>query len=368
MLTHTHKPALRYDPSVEEVADDEAETSRGLVETMAGISATTLKDTGCPLRSVHAKSHALVEGELEVAGDLDPVLAQGLFARPGRYPVVLRFSTIPGDMLADSVSTPRGVAIKVIGVDGPRLPGSDGDATQDFILVNGPAFGAPTPKAFLANLKLLAATTDKAEGAKKALSGVTQALNGAVTAVTGKPSAMLATFGGQPETHILGDTFYSQTPFRFGDYVAKFSLAPVSDELKALKDKHIKINGVPDALRDACNAFFSDTGGLWDLQVQLRRDEKTMPVEDASKAWDEAESPYQTVARLRVAPQPAWTKARSQAVDDGLSFSVWHGLAAFQPLGGVNRTRKPAYEAGKTFRNEHGDHITEPREEVRLPG
>ena len=322
MLTHTHKPAIPYDPAVEEVPDDEAKTAEGLVETMAGISETTLKDTGCPLRSVHAKSHALIEGKLDVASDLDPVLAQGLFARPGSYPVVLRFSTIPGDMLADSVSTPRGVAIKVIGVEGERLPGSEGDTTQDFVLVNGPAFGAPTPKAFLMNLKLLAATTDKAEGAKKALSGVTQALNAGVKAVTGSPSPMLATFGGQAETHILGDTFYSQTPFRFGDYVAKFSLKPVSPNLTALTDKHIQINGVRDALRDHCNDVFAHGGGEWELQVQLRNDAHAMPVEDASKVWDEETSPYQTVARLRVQSQPAWTQARSEAVDDGLSFTV----------------------------------------------
>ncbi len=368
MLSHATKPALAYDSSVEEIPDDEAQTTQGLIDTMAGISETTLKDTGCPLRSVHAKSHALVEGQLEVKGDLEPVLAQGLFAKPGRYPVVMRFSTIPGDLLADSVSTPRGVALKVIGVEGERLPGSESDRTQDFILVNGPAFGAPTPKAFLNNLKLLAATTDKAEGAKKALSGVTQALNAGVTAVTGQPSGLLATFGGQPETHILGDTFYSQTPFRFGDYIAKFSLKPVSEELKALKDQHLKINGEPDALREACNAFFGDKSGVWELQVQLRTDDETMPIEDASKAWDEAESPYQTVGRITVSPQPAWTRERSKAVDDGLAFSVWHGLAAFRPLGGVNRTRQRTYEAGKTFRNAHGDDISEPREGVRLPG
>lgn len=36
----------------------------------------------------------------------------------------MRFSTNPGDMLDDKVSTPRGLAIKLIGVEGARLPGS----------------------------------------------------------------------------------------------------------------------------------------------------------------------------------------------------------------------------------------------------
>ena len=211
MLNQQIHAALRYEPSVEAVADDEAETNQALSDTMHKVSEATFRHEGRANRSVHAKSHALLQGELEVAGGLEPVLAQGLFAEAGRYPVVLRFSTIPGDVLDDSVSTPRGVALKVVGVDGARLPGSEGHATQDFVLVNGPAFGAPTPKAFLANLKLLAATTDRGEGAKKFISGALQGVNAAVKGVTGSPSPMLSTLGGQAETHILGDSFYSQT-------------------------------------------------------------------------------------------------------------------------------------------------------------
>jgi len=48
----------------------------------------------------------------------------------------MRFSTLPGDVLDDSVSTPRGLAMKVIGVEGERLEGSEGDVTQDFVLIN----------------------------------------------------------------------------------------------------------------------------------------------------------------------------------------------------------------------------------------
>ena len=367
MLNQPLHPALRYDPSVEEAPDDEAETLRGIMEQMRKVQEITLEHEGRALRSVHAKSHALVQGELEVAADLPDDLAQGLFARPGTHPVVLRFSTIPGDLLDDSVSTPRGVAIKVLGVEGERLPGSEGDTTQDFILVNGPAFGAPDPKAFLANLKLLAATTDRAEGAKKALSGVLQGVNAAVKAVSGQPNATLAQLGGQAETHILGDTFWSQTPFRFGDYIAKIRLTPVSEELKALKDKPLKINGVPDALRGACLDVFGATGGLWDLQVQLRTDAKAMPIEDASKEWSDEQSPFRTVARIKVTPQTAWSEARSHVVDGGYSFSVWHGLAAHRPLGGVNRTRQASYKAAAAFRGEHnGQSVSEPRE-VALP-
>ncbi|KMO09877.1 catalase, partial [Methylobacterium platani JCM 14648] len=76
----------------------------------------------------------------------------------------------------------------------------------------------------------------------------------------------------------------------------------------------------------------------------------------------------QTVARIMVKPQTAWSEARSSAVDDSMSFSPWHGLAAHQPLGGIMRSRKRAYEMGKRFRAErNGCTIAEPREAIKLP-
>ena len=38
-------------------------------------------------------------------------------------------------------------------------------------------------------------------------------------------SAALKTMGGAPQTHPLGDTFYTQTAFSYGDFIAKLSLA-----------------------------------------------------------------------------------------------------------------------------------------------
>ena len=73
--------------------------------------------------------------------------------RARRYDAVLRISTNAGDILDDSIRLPRGLALKVLGVEGERLPGSEGDTTQDFILVNGPTFGNTNTKKFLANLK-----------------------------------------------------------------------------------------------------------------------------------------------------------------------------------------------------------------------
>lgn len=355
----TREP-IRYDASLEHAENDEAATAAAIDLTMAKIREQTFADGGHAIRSVHAKAHGFLVGELVVESGLPRELAQGLFAREGAYPVLLRLSATPGDVLDDSISTPRGMALKILGVPGERLPGSETHATQNFLLVDGPAFNAPTLKKFLSGLKQLAATTDKAEGAKKAVSATLQVAEKVVEAF-GAKSAKLTSMGGHPKTHPLGETYFSQAPVRWGDHVAKVSVAPVSPALLALKDAPVDLDGRPDGLRDAVVAFFREHGGEWQLRAQLCTDAEAMPVEDASVEWPEAQSPYRAVATIRVGSQTAWSPARAALVDDGMVFSPWHGLAAHRPLGAVMRARQAAYAHSAQFRAaRNGKPVAEP--------
>jgi len=351
---------LRYDSSLERPEDDEAGTIHSLLEALQKINETTFRDNNHGLRSVHAKSHGLLTGELRVLEGLPPELAQGLFAQAGTYPVVMRFSTVPGDLLDDKVSTPRGLAIKLIGVQGDRAAGSEGDATQDFVMVNGPVFGTKDARHFLNSLKLLAATTDKAEPLKKAFSAVARGTEKIIEAFGGKSGTVIA-LGGHPETNVLGETYFTQTPVRYGQYVAKLSLAPVSAELQQLTNAPVDLHDKPDGLREAVVSHFARHGGEWELRVQLCTDLASMPIEDASVEWPQDESPYIAVARLGVAPKAAWSEARSEAIDDGMAFNPWHALAAHQPLGSIMRARKVAYEVMSKVRARQNHHpIIEP--------
>jgi hypothetical protein len=358
---------IRFNPSVERLDPDEAETIKGLIATMRYVNEKTFAAGGHAIRSVHAKTQGILEGYLVVDANLPIEFAQGLFAKPGSYPVVMRFSTLPGDILDDSVSTPRGLSLKIIGVSGERLSGSEGDVTQDFVLVNGPAFGAPTPKKFLPVITLFSKTTNRAQGLKKVLSAVMRQVQRAILAVTGQPNVTVATLGGQPETHILGETFYSQAAVRFGDFIAKISVAPISPELEALQQSPLNVNGVPNGIREAMVAFFRKNGGTWEVRAQLCTDLDLMPIEKAAAVWPEQLSPFRRIARIVVTPQTAWSEARSSAVDDGMQFAPWHGLAAHRPLGGIMRARKEVDGMAKKFRAErNGRVIEEPREKPEL--
>ena len=357
---------VRFTPAIETIEPDERETITQLEEQFRIILDTTSKDYGHAVRSVHAKGHGIARGTLTVQAGLPPELAQGLFATPGTHEAILRLSTNAGDILDDSIDLPRGVALKILGVAGERLPGAEGD-TQDFIMVNGPAFAAPNPKAFLKNLKLLAKTTDKGEGAKKLLSTVFRAAESVIEAVGGQ-SSTLVSLGGAKPVHPLGATYYSQTPFRYGEHVAKFSLAPLSPALKALATETVNAHGRPDAIREVVRETLIEQGGTWELRVQLCTDLEKMPIEDATVVWDETTSPFVTVATLEVPAQVAWEHGISDRTEDALSFSPWHGIAAHQPLGGVNRARKNPYKMSADFRGRfNGCPMHEPAALADLP-
>jgi len=337
-----------FTADVETIQEDEAGTVATLNASFDEILQTTNTDYGHAVRAVHAKAHAILEGTLTVDGTLPPELAQGLFATPGTHKAYSRISTNPGDVLDDAIALPRGFALKVLDAAGERLPGAEG-TTQDFVMVNGPVFLVPTADKFAGNLKLLAKTTDKAEGAKVALSKVLQVVNGALGAV-GLESPKLGNLGGAPQVDPLGETYFSVTPFRYGDYIAKFRLRPLSPALTELTGHKIDTTVSADAIRETVNREMIGIDGEWALEVQLCRDLDKQPVEDPTVEWKETDAPFVQVATLRLPRQNSWDEEKVQEVDETMRFSVWTGLAAHQPLGNINRARRDTYRHSADFR------------------
>lgn len=358
---------VRFTPDMEIVRDDEVEIFSDIVGTLRRIMQTTSADEGRAIRAVHAKSHGIVRGELAVLEGLDPVMRQGLFSEPRVYPVLLRFSTNPGNLLDDGVSVPRGLGLKIVGIEGERLAGTEDDRSQDFVMADTPAFVAPDARAFLEKLTRLAARTDRPQVMTKVASAALRGVEALIEAL-GADSATLKALSGRRDMHVLAASFYTQVPILFGPYVAKVRLSPVGPELASLQGEEIEVRGRPDALREAVADFFESQTGTFDLSAQLLTNRDTMPIEDAAVVWPEAESPYRTLARITVPPQPVWDAARAEGADESLSFSPWHGLAAHRPLGSVMRSRRPAYEMSASFRaSRNGCPIHNPRVEADLP-
>ncbi|MCQ4321717.1 catalase, partial [Stutzerimonas stutzeri] len=244
---------IRYNDDLEQTKPDEAETIDKIIASMTRESEITTERYKHSVRASHAKSTGLLKGELHVLESLPEALRQGLFTASRSFPILVRLAQGPGELLKDDVSTHRGMAIKVLDVQGDKLPGHTND-TQDFVLATGPVFTAPDAKTFLANMLGLEKSTSMSESVKHAVSAASRAGNQALHAPGGDSSKL--DFFGHPPRHPLSDVYYSQAPIRYGDYVAKVGVFPSSPEVLALGDGSLDLSD-PDAFRHAVTEFFS---------------------------------------------------------------------------------------------------------------
>jgi hypothetical protein len=339
---------LRYSDDIEMPEPDEQATIDGIIQGMTQQSETVEKREGHAVRASHAKSSACVVGEMTVADDLPPELAQGLFATGGTFPVAVRFAQGPGETLGDRVSTHRGMSIKVFGAEGEKLPGHDVD-TQDFVLASGPTFPSGTAHGFLRDGTVIGKATGLPEGVKSAVSSMARNLN-KVLAPLGMPSPKTDFFG-HPYSHPLGDSYFSQAPIRYGDHVAKVAAFPSSVYQDGLRDWQLDPHADEDGFRHAATEFFGQHDVVFELRVQLWANVESQPIEDTSVEWPANDSQYRTVATIRLPKQAAYGPDRVRYFDEVMTFAPAHSLAAHRPLGGVMRARLQVYRALSAFRH-----------------
>ncbi|RZK24080.1 MAG: catalase [Hymenobacter sp.] len=358
-----------YNPSVETPKDDEEQTFKDIIASMQRLDGRTREQYGHHVRVSHGKSHGLAVGELTVLGNLPEPLAQGLFAQAATYPVIVRLANVPGEIVTDAVNTQRGFSFKVLGVEGPKLAGHEGQTTQDFVLDSGTTyFPMPDASAFLLQHRTLIEHAPQLPAVlKEVVSTVARVTNEALKAV-GTDSAKLDFFG-DSRIHPLAEAYYSQAPLRYGQYVAKLAVVPIAAAQKELAAADVEVDGGkdPNALRTATVSYLRAHDAEFEVRIQLCTDLDKMPIEDATKEWSEAESPYLPVARIRLPQQEAYSEARQQYVE-GLSFSIAHSLEAHRPLGSIMRARLHAYPAMAQIRRQgNHDPLEEPTSIDQVP-
>lgn len=285
-------------------------------------------------RQFHAKTHACLRATLTIDPPDDPAVRHGLFAQPGRYPALVRFSNSFFD--DDAHPDVRGMALKVNGVAGEVCDGAP-PGQQDFVLMNeaiGPA-------------------RDAAEAMHlfRALDGIRRVTAAAILAprylfpsplpwrLRWRYFAFLSISGLR---HLRGRdlaqmTYNSVTPYRLGDGATKFLVRPDAAALARRPAKGADFCARLQAALDAGPIRFTVC-----LQPRVL---DTDPIDDARRAW---KSPVRPVGRLEIAPQDV---AASIALGDRLTFSPWNGLVAHEPLGSVNALRRSAYAASAANRN-----------------
>ena len=347
-----------YNPSVETITGDESQVVNDIIASMRRLNDRTKEMYGHNVRVSHGKSHGLAIGELTVMDNLPEYLAQGLFAQAGTHPVIVRLANVPGEITTDAINTQRGFAFKILGVQGQMIAGHEGQTTQDFVLDSGTTyFPMPDSKAFLLQHRLMEHAPQFSTALKEVVSTVSRVTNEALKAI-GTDSAKLDFFG-DSLIHPMAEAYYSQAPIRYGKYIAKLEVVPVSAAQKDLANADVEIDGDkdPNALRTATVGYLKNNDAEFEVRIQLCTDLEKMPVEDAGKEWSEDESPYLPVARIRLPKQDAYSEARQQYIE-GLSFSPAHSLEEHRPLGSIMRARLQAYPVLAMVRRQ-GNHQPE---------
>lgn len=348
------------------------------------------------LRGVHPKSHGCVDAEFIVNKDIGRDHRVGLFAHPGkRYRAKIRYSNaavLVRPDLDDGKNGSRGMAIKVFDVKGPGLLRDGRARNQDFLMVNTAEFafgnvrdylrlsrtlmtdevGAKADLYFLP-LKLLQmglldpagtlkppAPGEPAEVAQLRQiferSGIFEGFTPADLAGTAQSLKVVEKIQQKTVRNPLEVTYFSAAPFRFGpDRVMKFSVAPVAgevpqqdfseEELRSLDDDYLAqaVRKSVGQGRDICLSFKVQVVSA----AQLAGREAEM-IENAAIGWNEQEFPSVEVAQLVI--RPVGGKKRLVDACKSRRFTPWHALAAHEPLGGINRLRRPVYRKSAVHR------------------
>jgi catalase len=278
-------------------------------------------------RALHRKQLLATTGTLEVLDGLPAHARHGLFDTPGLHPVLARFSSGGPEVQSDRIPDIRGFALKVFDVAGPSTLGGTTDH-QDFLMINhdrGPSRDSREFVDFLA-----AATPGPVSGIVHLFKAY--GLSGGYRRLRELFAMMGKTFNG-----FAAERFNTAVPLCCGPYAVKVRLKPAGSPPPSMRSKDI----VAD-LRERLA-----TGPVrWDMELQFFVDEAITPIEDASRAWPDAETPIVTVARLSLFA--ASDEAAKQA--EAASFDPWSGLAAHRPVGEVMRARKAAYYASQLGR------------------
>ena len=162
---------------------------------------------------------------------------------------------------------------------------------------------------------------------------------------------------------------YSQSAYRFGDYVAKFGVFPTGEEQKKLENELLTDDAPINALSQQARDFHQKHKVTYSFCAQLLQDLKEQPIEDIGFDWDAKKYPFEEIAHLEFEPQDSWIPEFRVWWDDRITVNSWHGLKVHQPLGSVNRMRRVVYAESRKLRlkiNGYKDYI-EPASVKEVP-
>lgn len=337
-----------FDPELGEHSwPGEQEATRAITKAITEkIKSTYVPGSHPALRDAHPRAHGCVRAIFAVEDALKPELAHGVFQPGARYAAWIRFSNGSSDPTRpDGKSDARGMAIKLMGVAGPKLA-ADERGTQDFILINHPVFFVDDPQRY-------------ADFFQRLNSGNPVVRFAAPLALGLRSMSIAREVGASRIANPLYERYFTMVPYRFGDdpskLAVKFSARPC---IRRENDPDETTMRDPTFLRKAMRAVLEQQDACFEFLVQPRTS-SSMSVERSMIEWKESEAPFHKVATITI-PKQSFDLPAQHRFCENLSFSPWHAIAEHRPLGVVNRVRKVVYETISGVRHELNG---EPRKE-----
>lgn len=303
-------------------------------------------------RGTHAKG-VCARAQFEVfdigAGrdrELAARLLQGMFARPGKYPAIVRFANSDPKSNSDFKPDVRSLSFSVdLTRNGTTIPAAN-VPRQDFSLQNTTTLPINDARAFLATMKLLTASNPAAGlwslSFKDKLRVLrTMALVQVQTHQKVKPYQQLC--------------YGSDVPFRHGTVdVVKYSAIPRQDN-----PAHPLVRSNPNALKDELARHLKEDGRMsaFDFAVQFldvdrmtywgKRRDANFWIENASVNWKETEAPFHRIARLTLLSK---SQLQPEVAEAAYIDVTGNSTPDSRPLGSINRARWPAEVASRKAR------------------
>lgn len=343
--------------SDEIVEPDEEKTIQRIIGLLRQKLADDYRNTRS-LRDTHPKSNGLVRARFIIESTLQEKYRIGLFREPGRvFEALLRYSNAAPEITPDYVGDFRGIAVKLFGITeqefGPKFLDDERD-THDFLFIAHDRFFAADPRDFadffdtLVNGRFARWFGIRGRRLDVVFGYILKGLRfrQAKALLQGR-----GTFGSPLEI-----TWFGVSPYRFGpDHVVKYRIQPSTTERTP-----IPAQPSDDYLRDTMTRQLKAGDYDLDFQIQFRTHPDLMPIEDTSVPWDETLSPFVKIATLRVLQQDFNGEVRRE-YDENLSYNPWHSIVEHQPIGAINRARRPVMKSLSDFRLERNEVVrTEP--------
>jgi len=330
-------------------AIEQAEVAEMVHGFLALQARTSAEENRSLRRGVHAKGVCVraVFEVLDVADGCDPALAarlgKGIYARPGCYPAMVRFSNSDPNVNDDSRPDVRGLAFCA------ELASSSSAAAgsrQDYSLQSAPTLPFNDVRALVVFAKVFTAPNEA-----RAL-GSLPFRDQFVFAQT-----MLAAMQQkrQPVRPYQQLRYWSAAPFRHGsEDVVKYSASPA-----VANSAHPLERSNRSALRDELIRHLNedDTMSSFDFGLQFldadhmtyqgKRRDANFWIENAAIEWPEAQAPFHTVARLTLLPK---SRLCAEACEAAYIDVMANSTADSVPVGSVNRVRSYAVTASRNAR------------------